>query len=655
MFVQVKLLKGFTESLIYEVPIELENNNLRGKVVKVPIQKRTELAFVEKEIEILKEKPNFKIRKIHSIESFPEDPTYQQFINILQWYYQIDPTILIKRTRQFLSEKKQKNYSQDNDRNYENKTITLTFEQQKVFDFLSLKIKKHEYSPTLLHGVTGSGKTEIYKKLIIETINKNQTALFLLPEITLALRFEKIFLQTLPKNVEIFSFHSGVTTSQKQNLWNALLSKKPILIIGVHLPVLLPISNLGLIIIDEEHDKGYQEKKHPKINTKEAAIIKANLNSVPILLGSATPSISSLYNVEKKGWNFFQIKERFSGKFPQIDVICMNDKKERRNFWISQKLEKAIVEKIQKKEQIIIFINRRGFSFFVQCKNCGFIFRCKSCSVSLTLHKNNWLYCHYCSLSIQYPNNCPECKAKEDQFIKKGIGTEQIVSILEKLYPNIRIEKADLDTTSKKKKWEKIVTEFQQGKIDILVGTQTITKGYHFPNVTLVGIIWADLNLHFPIFNASETSLQQLIQVAGRAGRQNDHSNVIVQSMANHEIFQYINEIDYLKFYQHEIISREHTNYPPFIRLSEIELKHINELILENESEKLIELLINNKFEKEIIILGPAKPPVSKIKNQNIRKIYIKSKNINDTIDLFAKICKKQFKSKIYFTPNTIS
>lgn len=653
MFVQIKLIKGFSKPLLYKIPDTWNSLDIVGKIIKVPVQKRTQLAFVEKVFSQIKEE-KFEIKTAISIEKFPEDKTYINFINKLSNYYQVDKSQFIKRVHQFIQEK-QTETDLTKPEDLDNKKITsLTDEQKQVYEFLEKAISKNIFTPTLLHGATGSGKTEVYKRLIIDSIKQNKSVILLLPEVTLALQFEQILKKSLPDNILIFSFHSAVNAFEKRLLWEALLLKKPILIIGVHLPVLLPISNPGLIIVDEEHDVGYQEKKHPKINTKEAALLKAQLNNIPILFGSATPSITSLNNVKKYGWHFFQLKKRFAGNFPKIDIVNLNDKKQRKNFWISAKLEAAIKEKLSKKEQIIIFINRRGFSFFVQCKNCSFIFKCLNCSVSLTLHKNNWLYCHYCNLSIQYPNECKGCNADETFFLKKGIGTEQVVTILQNLFPTSIIARADLDVTSKKKLWQQILTDFKENKINILVGTQTIAKGYHFPNVTLVGILWADLNLNFPIYNASETTLQQLIQVSGRAGRQSNSSNVIIQTMIDHKIFEFINEIDYLKFYNFEIEARKDSNYPPHTRLVEIEFKNINEAILDQESINFSKLLLNLKSQ-QIKILGPAKPAVDKIKNNFMRKIYIKGPDINEIINLYNKIDIKKFKSKIFFTPNPIA
>lgn len=664
MFIKVKLLNGLSKSLLYSVPNEWDKNNLLGAIVKVPLSNKVNFAFVEEVIPGLENKPIFTIKAALAIEEFPVDETYSKFVWQLANYYQSDPSSFVKRIKQFITQSKKDTDSTKLEfmikslplpERPEANDVVLTQEQQNVFNFLKDKISNQEYCPTLLHGVTGSGKTEVYKKLIVHNFAFNKSALFLLPEVTLALQFEQLLRNSLPNNILIYNFHSASSTALKKEMWQCLINNKAILIIGVHLPVLLPISNLGLIIIDEEHEIGYQEKKHPKINTKEAAILKANLNKIPILFGSATPSLTSLYNVKSKGWNFFQLKNRFKGSFPEIEIVNLLDKKQRKSFWISIKLQNAIKQRLENKEQTIIFLNRRGYSFFVQCEQCEFIFKCNNCSVSLILHEDNCLYCHYCALKMQYPQICTGCKQSDDKFIKRGIGTEQVVEILKEIFPTAKIEKADSNSTSNKKKWNETVTKFTQGKIDILVGTQTITKGYHFPLVTLVGILWADLNLHFPIYNASEIVLQQLIQVAGRAGRQSDKSNVIVQTMIDHPVFDYLNEIDYLKFYQTEIENRRLSNYPPHTRLVEIEFKHINEHIVETESHRLLEELCQDADMDEIKILGPVKPIICKIKNIHIRKIYLKSKNIHAIIDLFQNMEISNYKSKIYFTPNPIT
>lgn len=658
MFVQVKLLKGFNRPLLYHVPEKWHAAIAVGSIVYVPIQQRTTPAIVIEQFEKIPARSDFIIKDIISCEDVPNDPAYQQFITELSIYYQVDPIHFTKRIRQFIVDKEVKHRALTHEEVHKHhEIVTLTPAQQHICDTLMPHIAHSTYTPSLIHGVTGSGKTEVYAALIRTCIAQNKTVMLLLPEVTLALQFTMIMKQKMADDIAIFSFHSGTSAAEKSLLWKSLLAHKPVLIIGVHLPILLPIPNLGLIIIDEEHDAGYQEKKHPKINTRDAAIWRAQRTGIPIILGSATPSISSLHNVHTKNWLFFELKERFAGSFPTIKTVFLNDKKLRRNFWISQELETELKACLTRKEQAIIFLNRRGFSFFVQCKACSFIFECSNCSVSLTLHENNELTCHYCQFHTKLPNACPSCKVSEKEFMKKGIGTQQVVSILQKLLPHARIARADMDTTLKKKEWQQTVDEFKSGNIDILVGTQTITKGYHFPHVTLVGILWADLNLHFPLYNASETTLQQLIQVAGRAGRQHKHSTVIVQSMSNHEIFSYLNEIDYRSFYEKELEMRALVGYPPCKRFIEIELKHENITLLEKETFHVIDALRHHQttIAPHAIILGPAKPPVHKIKNTHARKIYIKSDSIKEILCLFQCINIESYKSSIFFTPNPLS
>lgn len=648
MFVKISLLKGFSKPLTYKAS-SLEENPV-GKIVKVPIRNSTSIGIVE---EYFFNKPNvaYEIKEILEVEKFPEDNHYINFTNKLSEYYQINHTQIIKRIRGFILTQGKKEFIQEKD--YSKKTCTtLTEEQQRVFDFVNQALSKKEFCPTLLHGVTGSGKTEVYKKLITNAIAQNKTALLLLPEVTLALQFEKILREALP-DINILGFHSSASSAEKNTLWKNLLEKKPMLIVGVHLPVLLPIPNLGIIIVDEEHESGYQEKKHPKINSKEAALLKASEHKIPILLGSATPSISSMYSVKTHGWHFFQLKKRFAGEFPKVEIIKLKDHKQRKSFWISQKLEDEIRVRLEKKEQTILFLNRRGYCFFVQCKDCGFVFNCKNCAVSLTLHSNGWMYCHYCGLSAQLIDVCPDCK-KYDSFLKKGVGTQQMVSILQRIFPLAKIARGDMDTSTKKSEWKEVVDKFGKGEIDILIGTQTITKGYHFPNVTLVGILWADINLHMPFYNKSEVTLQQLIQVAGRAGRQSLESKVIVQTIQEHKIFNYINEVDYLKFYNHELEAREICSYPPFGRLTIIEIKHKDAARVDAEAHKIFSTLMQNK-KNDVAILGPTEPLVNKIKNWHTKQIYIKSASFLEASNLYKLIDHTKFKSAIFFTPNPLN
>jgi primosomal protein N' (replication factor Y) len=655
MFIKVRLLNGLPEPLWFAVP---ENNTqtLSGLVVQVPVRNRIVPALVIDEYKIKPAHVTFKLKNIQGIEELPQDPYYNTFLKNLGDYHHIEPLHFIKRIHHFLIDKKENTLIDQEEKIYStHNAVKLTDEQQKICDFIIPHIG-NKYTPTLIHGVTGSGKTEVYKHIFLDALSKQKTSLLLLPEVTLAIAFENRLKAELP-HTPIYGFHSGKSPKEKREIWNNLRNKIPMILIGVHLPVLLPIANLGAIIIDEEHEVGYQEKKHPKINSKEAAIIRAQCTNIPIILGSATPSLQSLYNVKTKNWSFFQLKKRFSGTLPAVSVVSLTENKNRRQFWITKELEAAIKDRLEKREQTIIFINRRGMSFFVQCKNCTFIFSCSTCSVSLTLHEDNKLVCHYCSFAYLLPHKCPECKASADDFLKKGIGTQKVVTILEKMFPQAKIARADLDTTTKKKVWQQTISDMMSGDIDILVGTQTITKGFHFPNVTLVGVLWADLHLGFPVYNAAETALQQLIQVAGRAGRNHIHGAVIIQTMAEHSLFNHLNEIDYLKFYAEEMNMRAELHYPPAARLAELELKHVNEKKLEQEAFHLLDVLHEQvkRNNLDLTILGPAKPPVSKIKSIHSRKIYLKGTDFTQIKFVCSAIEKNKYGSSIYFTPNPMT
>src|SRR5579859_1491119 len=433
MYIQVKLLKGYKQELTYKVPAQWQDQCTRGVIVHVPLRNTIYPAIITHIID-QPQQISYAVKEIVSVEHTPQDASYNQFIDQLSAYYHLDSGYCAQRLKQFLSQKEGSLDLQSTTKSeVQSSSITLTDEQQQVVDFCIPHIHQPSFIPVVIHGVTGSGKTEVYKKLISQTIELGKSVIFLIPEITLALHFEQLFKQQLALP-HIFGFHSGTKVKEKKLLWRHLTAGTPVVIIGVHLPPLLPVSNLGLIIVDEEHEVGFQEKKHPKINSKEAALYRAKYAQVPIVLGSATPSVSTLYNVTHKGWHFFQLKQRFSGAFPIIEIALLKDKKQRRNFWVTQQLKDAITRQLQLEEQTIIFINRRGYSFFVQCKECSFIFECNNCSVSLTLHAESQLHCHYCGFTQLQPINCPRCKTSES-FLKKGIGTQQAVEILQHLFP----------------------------------------------------------------------------------------------------------------------------------------------------------------------------------------------------------------------------
>ncbi|HSW75953.1 MAG TPA: primosomal protein N' [Candidatus Saccharimonadales bacterium] len=650
MIIHVRLLHYASKFFTYSVPQDLQAKISCGILVKVPLMNRVIPAVVS-QIAHCEQKYDFVIKPIHSIYPFPPDPIYSSFIDTISDYSQTDSLYFLQRLEQFLLEKERAtdiviplesvNHAQH---------VSFTQEQENVYNAIAPYVHEQKHQTFLLHGVTGSGKTEIYKRLAHDAIKQGKAVVLLLPEVALALRFEKIF-SVYFTQIPVIGFHSAASAPQKRLLWQYLLEQKPIIIIGVHMPILLPTAHVGLIIVDEEHDHGYQEKKHPKIHSRDMAILKANMYHIPIILGSATPSFQSLWNVKKRGWTLLSMYNRYAGNFPKVQFASLQTKKKRKYFWITDELYNAIQDRLNKKEQVIIFLNRRGYSFFVQCP-CSFVFSCNQCSVSLTLHQDNSLLCHYCGYKSLIPALCPTCGVSHEEFLKKGIGTQQVVSILQKLFPQARIERADLDTTVKKRSWAQTVEEMQQGTIDILVGTQSITKGYHFSAVTLVGVLWADLNLHFPVYNAAEIALQQLIQVAGRAGRQSQESLVIVQGFDEHTIFEYIDETKYQKFYDLEIKNRIDAQYPPYKHIAEIELKGADQKIVEQDAKKLAILLQQQAQQQgfDVAVLGPIPAMIYKIKTVYCQRIFLKSFSRNTMIELFSDLKNFKMKSSVYFT-----
>lgn len=659
MFIQVQLLKGWKEPLWYSLPISLAEHVQVGAVVSVPLRNKTVFATVSHVSQTPPQGLPFEIKECISLQSLPEDAKYQPFIAKISSFFFTSPRSFYERLTSFLaSEVEEKDLEKAHINEFDAITLpTLTEEQKKAVDHIAPSINQSESSVSVLHGVTGSGKTEVYLALIDSAIKNKKSVIFMLPETALCLQFEALLQKRLGQGVAVCGFHSATKESDKKRLWTMLCQKTPVVIVGVHIPILLPIGNLGLILIDEEHAHGYQEKKHPKINSKELALWRAQEYSIPIVLGSATPSIQTLYLAEQKKWPILPLTQRFGGAFPSVRISSLKKREKRSSFWVTRDLETALRERLARKEQAIIFINRRGHSFFVQCAQCSMSFSCPQCSVALTFHttssQEEFLECHYCSHRQAIPHECPGCKAPESTFIKKGIGTQQMVTILQKLLPEARIDRADMDTTKQKKKWKQIVTDFEAGQIDILVGTQTIAKGYHFPNVTLVGVVWADMMLNMPTFNAAEIALQNLIQVAGRAGRAEKKGEVIIQTLEDHPLFSFIDEYKYPEFYKYEIAARTSSNYPPVCRLVQLELIADDETVVEKEALELAEHFLQLCEEKDLkaLILGPSKPHLYRHKNFEIRHIFIKAPAFRDVFTLLQSIRGKKLQSTLYVVP----
>lgn len=512
----------------------------------------------------------------------------------------------------------------------------LNSAQSKAFE--EIKESFTQKNVTLLHGVTSAGKTEIYIHLIKETIEKGKQVLFLLPEIALTKQITERLRRVFGNRIGVY--HSKFSDAERVEIWKKQLGDEPYdIILGVRSSLFLPFRNLGLIVVDEEHENSYkQQEPAPRYNARNAAIVLASLFGAKTLLGTATPSIESYYNATTGKYALVNLTTRHREvKLPHIEVIDMAEysRKKLTVGPFSDLLVEAMGNALKEKKQIILFQNRRGYAPLLECKTCGWVPRCKHCDVSLTLHKNtNKLVCHYCGYNIPAPVHCPNCE--ERNFINLGYGTEKIEDDLQNLFPEARIMRMDLDTTRTRNAYEKIIGDFQQGKTDILIGTQMVSKGLDFDNVAVVGIINADTLLNYPDFRATERAFQLMAQVAGRAGRKNGQGTVFLQTkMTDAPVIPQIVSNDYATFYNQQLGERMLFHYPPFYRLVYIYMKHRDVHVLEEFSE------IVGKKMREIFdnrILGPDLPPVARIKQLYIRKIILKVENglsqykINETL-----------------------
>lgn len=494
--------------------------------------------------------------------------------------------------------------------------------QQTAFN--SIMSSFHQKNICLLHGVTSSGKTEIYIHLIQEVIKAGKQVLYLLPEIALTTqitnRLKKVF------GSRLGVYHSKFPDAERVEIWQKQLSENDYdVILGVRSSIFLPYRRLGLVIVDEEHETSYkQQDPAPRYHARSAAIMLASIYGAKTLLGTATPSIESYYNATHGKYSLVEIKERFQNiQLPQIEIVDIKElaRKKRMNGHFSPFLLQKIRESLENKEQVILFQNRRGFAPMIECRTCGWVPKCKNCDVSLTYHKGlNQMTCHYCGYTYNVPKSCPACGGVE--LMNRGFGTEKVEDDISKIFPDARIARMDLDTTRTRTAYERIINDFQEGKTDILIGTQMVSKGLDFDRVSVVGILNADSMLAYPDFRSYERAFQLMAQVAGRAGRKNKRGLVVLQTKSPD--LPLIHEVvtnDYLRLYSEQSQERSMFKYPPFHRLIYVYLKHRKEDVLEQAAEYMAQYLRNGLGDR---VLGPDKPPVGRIQTLFIKKIVVK-------------------------------
>ncbi|MCM1138541.1 MAG: primosomal protein N' [Muribaculum sp.] len=501
----------------------------------------------------------------------------------------------------------------------------LTSAQNKALDSIHKTWFNHDV--TLLHGVTSSGKTEIYIHLIDYVLKQNRQVLYLVPEIALTTqltgRLQRVF------GDKVVIYHSKFSDNERVDLWKKMLNtSEPCVVIGARSSVFLPFSTLGLVIVDEEHEQAYkQQDPAPRYNARDAAVVLAKMHGAKTLLGSATPSVETYYKAKRDRFGLVELSERYEGtNLPDIELVDMSvtRKKGEVHGIFSLRTQRLVNDSLSQGKQAILFLNRRGYAPIARCKLCGFVPKCNNCDVSLTYHRHlDKMVCHYCGTPYSVPEICPACKEPGIEVL--GYGTERVEEEIETMFPNAKISRLDLDTTRSKDSYENIIDDFSKGKSQILVGTQMVTKGLDFDNVSTVGIINADTMINFPDFRATERAFNMFEQVAGRAGRRGETGKVTIQTYnPAHPLFPFLMRHDYKGFYAHEIAERQTYGYPPYVRVIYVYIKHKDpaavSTIAYEYAARLRELLGNR-------VSGPDEPTVARVHTLYIRRIMLKIEN----------------------------
>ncbi|MFA7229536.1 MAG: primosomal protein N', partial [Melioribacteraceae bacterium] len=522
-------------------------------------------------------------------------------------------------------------YDQEVNRNYsetyneEIKEFELTRPQKEIIERINESASKNVFETFLLYGVTGSGKTQVYIEMAKAVIASGKSVIILVPEISLTPQILSRFLNHFENLTAVL--HSRMSLGERYDSWRGIIAGKSRVVIGPRSALFAPLKNIGLIVVDEEHDSSYkQQETAPKYHARDAAIILAKLNNCPVVLGSATPSVESMYNALSGKYNLLELNERVdNAKLPAIKLVDVTIEKKKKNMEsiFSRELLDEIGNRLKKKENVIILQNRRGFATQIFCNDCGEVVMCPDCSVSMVHHLNkNIVQCHYCGIVKPVPKACPVCGSLGLKFF--GTGTQRVEDELDFYFPDAKIERVDSDSISKKGKLGEILNSFRKGEIDILVGTQMVSKGLDFGNVTLVGVVAAETSLWIPDFRADERTFQLLTQVAGRSGRSEKKGEVVIQTQnQKHFVLQKVLMNDYKGFYEKEIGLREQFEYPPFIRIALIEMKDESEDRVKAASREFFEYL--NKYAKGLKITPPTEAVIYKIKGSYRFQILVKS------------------------------
>ncbi|AIM24460.1 primosomal protein N' [Melissococcus plutonius] len=504
--------------------------------------------------------------------------------------------------------------------------LTLNTEQQIAVDKIIHSINTQQNKTYLLEGITGSGKTEIYLQVIAETLNQGKTAIMLVPEISLTPQTVHRFKSRFGDQVAVM--HSGLSHGEKYDEWRKVERKEARVVIGARSAIFSPVESLGVIIIDEEHEASYKQEETPRYHARDLAIWRSRYHHCPVVLGSATPSLESKARAQKKVYEELLLTKRANqvAKLPSIEVVDMREEMQKKNLSsFSLLLQDKLVQRIENNEQSVLLLNRRGYSSFVMCRDCGYVLPCPNCDISLTLHMDTKrMKCHYCGYEEQITYKCPNCKGNKMRYY--GTGTQKLEEELKQLLPTASVIRMDVDTTRKKGAHEKLLQKFGSGKADILLGTQMIAKGLDFPNVTLVGVLNADTSLNLPDFRSSERTFQLLTQVSGRAGRAEKPGEVIIQTFnPEHYAIQLVKEQNYEAFYKKEMQIRHQGNYPPFFFTIKITAGHKEESKAAKQMFTIVKKLQEGLSDK-CLLLGPTPNAIMRINNYYFYQVIIKYK-----------------------------
>jgi primosomal protein N' (replication factor Y) len=513
------------------------------------------------------------------------------------------------------------------------KSITLSADQQDVFQRIMRAVEGDEAERFLLYGVTGSGKTEVYLRVIHEIIARGKGAILLVPEISLTPQTVAYFSRRLGHELAVL--HSRLTAAQRINEWHRILTGERRVVIGARSAVFAPLERIGIVIIDEEHETSYKSDETPRYSARGVAMHRTRRHGAILLMGSATPAVESYYLAKEQKIHLLSLPRRVGNqKLPTTHISDL--RKTREVMHLSAPLVKAIEERLRKREQIILFLNRRGFSPHVYCENCGYVFKCKNCDITLNYHRNQKrLICHYCGYHEAPPEVCADCGQENIAFA--GFGTEKIEDILGERFPGAVIVRMDTDTVKKRTSMSHILSSFSQGHIDILIGTQIVSKGLHFPNVTLVGVLNADIALNFPDFRSAERTFNLITQVSGRAGRSEKGGEVIIQTYdPSHYAIQTAKGQNYEDFFLREIGFRKTLLYPPFCRIVRLVFRGTGEGAIMKRGEQVRALIEESGFPC-LSVLGPVACPISRVKNNYRAHIIVKLERVTPFLEVLMR------------------